>query len=135
MTDFESSIQHIPYPAERIFAKLSDMSNLEALGSMLGGKVKEFTCDRDFCSFNVDPLGSVSIRISERDPFKRIKLVSEHSPVDFIGWIEMAEDTMDATRFKLTLRIDLPFFLEAMVSSKIKDGIEKAAHALAGISY
>lgn len=135
MTDFESSIQHIPFSPERVFTKLSDMENLDALGSMLGGKVKEFTFDKDSCSFNVAPIGTVGIRISERDPYKTIKLLSEHSPIDFIGWIEMAEDAPDATRIKLTLRVDLPFFLEAMVSSKIKDGIEKAVQALASIYY
>lgn len=135
MTEFTSSVQEIPYSAERVFSKLSDMSNLKGLDQLLGDKVQNFSCDTDSCSFKVDPIGQVEIQIDEREPNKTIKIKSVQSPVDFIGWIQLAEYEPNDTRLKLTLRVDLPFFLKAMVSPKLEEGIEKAAQALAGIEY
>jgi hypothetical protein len=135
MTEFTSSLQQIPFSAEQVFNKLSNMSNLKGLDQMLGDKVQDFICDTDTCSFKVDPIGSVEIQINEREPNKTIKIKSVQSPVDFLGWIQLAEAAPNDTRLKLTLRVDLPFFLKAMVSSKLEEGIEKAAQALAGIDY
>ena len=36
---------------------------------------------------------------------------------------------------KLTIDADIPFMLKAMVGSKLKDGVEKIADALAMINY
>ena len=44
MTSFESKITHIPAPVDKVYAKLSDMNNLEALRNVIPadkmGKIK-----------------------------------------------------------------------------------------------
>jgi hypothetical protein len=135
MTEYSSSVLRIPYSAERIFSKLSDLNNLETVKSLLEDKVKDFKYDKDSCSFKVEPLGTIGLRIIEREPFKTIKLESVHSPVEFNGWIQLVEEAPDETSMKLTIRVDLPIFLKAMISNKLEDGIDKVAEILANLPY
>ena len=135
MTEFTSTVQQIPYSTEKVFTLLSDLNNLKSIKENLHGKVKDFEFNRDGCTLNVDPVGKIIIQITEREINKHIKFESKESPVEFTGWIQLVEAAPNDTRLKLTLRADLPFFLKAMVSPKLKEGIEKAAQALAGITY
>jgi len=135
MTEYTSDIQQIPYSAERIFSKLSDLNNLESVKPLIEGKVKNFTFDMDSCQFKVDPVGTVGIRIVEREPFKNIKLESVKSPVEFFGWIQLQEVAPEDTRLKLTFRADIPIFLKAMISGKLKEGINTIAEMLAKLPY
>ena len=135
MTEYTSDIQQIPFSAERVYAKLSDLNNLESVKPLLVGKVKDFTYDVDFCQFKVDPIGTVGVRIIEREPYKTIKLESVKSPVEFMGWIQLQEVAPEDTRLKLTFRADIPIFLKAMISGKLEDGIKTVAEMLAKLPY
>jgi len=136
MTDFVSDIQEIPYSAERVYAKLSDLKNLEKVQSLLPeGKIKDFSFDADSCSFQVESIGSIALRIIEREPFKTIKLESEKSPVPFNCWIQLQEVASNETRLKVTVRADIPFFFKGMISKPLEDGIKKLAEALAKLPY
>ena len=58
MTKFESTVKVIPYSQERVYEKLSDLSNLEALKDRLPeDKVKDISFDSDTLSFSVAPVG------------------------------------------------------------------------------
>lgn len=135
MTEYTSAIQQIPYPAERVFSKLSDLNNLESVKSLLDGKIKDFTFNSDSCEFKVDPIGTVGIRVVEREPFTTIKLESVKSPIEFQGWIQLKEIAPNDTRLKLTFRADIPFFLKSMISSKLEEGINTVASMLAKLPY
>lgn len=135
MTEYTSDIQQIPYSAERVFSKLSDLNNLESVKPLLEGKVKDFTFNTDSCQFKVDPVGTVGIQIVEREPFTTVKLASVKSPIEFQGWIQLKEIAPDDTRLKLTFRADIPFFLKSMISSKLEEGINTIASMLAKLPY
>lgn len=135
MTEYTSGIQQIPFSAERVFSKLSDLNNLGLVKPLIEGKVKDFTFDADSCQFKVDPVGIVGIRIAEREPFKTIKLESVKSPIEFLGWIQLQEVASDDTRLKLTFRADIPIFLKAMISTKLEEGINNVAEMLAKLPY
>lgn len=136
MTDFVSDIQTIPYSAERVFAKLSDLNNLEKVKGLLPeDKVKEFAFDGDSCSFKVETFGEIALRVVERDPNKTIKLDSEKSPLPFSILIQLNEVETNDTKLKLTFRADIPFFFKAMISKPLEEGIQKAAEALSKLPY
>ena len=135
MTEYTSDIQQIPFSAERVYSKLSDLNNLESVKSLLEGKVRDFTFDADSCQFRVDPIGTVGVRIMEREPFKSIKLESVKSPIEFLGWIQLQEVAPEDTRLKLTFRANIPIFLKAMISGKLEEGIKSIAQMLAKLPY
>lgn len=75
MTKFESSVKVIPYSQERVYEKLADLSNLEAIKDRLPeDKVKNMSFDTDTLSFNVDPVGQLTLRIIEREPVNVLSL-------------------------------------------------------------
>lgn len=136
MTDFTSSIQKIPYSSEKVFVKLSDFNNLESLRNKLpDDKIRDLSFDADNISFNVDPVGTVSFKIIERNPNDTIKLESVKSPIKLTGWIQLKEVAEDDTRLKLTLRADIPFMFKSMVSKPLQDGIQKVSEILASVKY
>ena len=64
MTKFESTVKVIPYSQERVYEKLSDLSNLEALKDRLPeDKVKDISFDSDTLSFSVAPVGQLTLKI------------------------------------------------------------------------
>ena len=73
MANFESSVKVIPYSQERVYNKLSDLSNLEAIKDRLPqDKVEDLSFDSDTLSFTVSPVGQLTLQIVERDPCKSI---------------------------------------------------------------
>ena len=88
MTQFESSIKIIPANIEIIFNTISDLKNLEKIKDRLPvDKIQDFSCNTDSCSFSINPVGSLGLRIIEREPYKTIKFETEKSPYhSFYGY-------------------------------------------------
>ena len=68
MSNFESSVKVIPYSQERVYNKLSDLSNLEAVKDRLPkDKVQDLSFDSDTLSFSVTHIGKLTLQIVYRD--------------------------------------------------------------------
>lgn len=136
MSKFESSIKQIAYPQQSVYNMLSDLTNIERVKDKVPEeKLKDLTFDKDTISISVSPVGQISMRIVERDEPKTIKFASENSPMSFNFWIQILPVSDTASKMKLTIDADIPFFAKGMVSGPLKEGIEKIAEALATIPY
>ncbi|EGQ23236.1 polyketide cyclase [Prevotella pallens] len=136
MSKFESSIKQIAYPQQSVYNMLSDLTNIERVKDKVPeDKLKDLTFDKDTISISVSPVGQISMRIVERDEPKTIKFASENSPMSFNFWIQILPVSDTASKMKLTIDADIPFFAKGMVSGPLKEGIEKIAEALATIPY
>ena len=136
MTDFVSEVKSIPYESERIYAMLSDLSNLEKIKDRIPqDKIKNFEFDNDTCSFAVDPVGKITFRIIEREPGKTIKLETTNSPVPLTLWIQLKQVDQADTRMKMTVRADLNPFIKPMVSKPLQDAVDKLSQAIASLPY
>ena len=136
MSKFESSIKKIAYPQQSVYNMLSDLTNIERIKDKVPeDKLKDLTFDKDTISISVSPVGQISMRIVERDEPKTIKFASENSPMSFNFWIQILPVSDTASKMKLTIDADIPFFAKGMVSGPLKEGIEKIAEALATIPY
>ena len=136
MTKFESSVKVIPYSQERVYEKLADLSNLEAIKDRLPeDKVKNMSFDTDTLSFNVDPVGQLTLRIIEREPSKCIKFETTNSPLPFNMWIQLVETAEEECKIKLTIGMDINPFMKAMVQKPLQDGLEKMVEMLSMIQY
>lgn len=135
MSKFESSIKHIPYPQTSVYTKLSDLSNLEKVRDKLPeDKIKDLSFDSDSISISA-PMGSVSMRIIERDEPKCIKFATENSPISANLWIQIVPEGESACKMKLTIKADINPFIKGMVSKPLQEGLEKIADVLAMIPY
>lgn len=136
MTTFESKVKHIPYPQESVYRTISDLNNLGRIRDKLDGeKIQEFTFDSDSVSINVPPVGSVSMRIAERDEPKCVKFETSQSPMDFNLWIQVLPVDAGTSKMKVTVKAEIPFMLKGVVSGPMQDGVDKVADALAMVPY
>jgi carbon monoxide dehydrogenase subunit G len=136
MSKYESSVKNIPYPQERVYAKLEDLNNLEGLKDKLPeDKVKDLTYSRDEATVNVPPLGNVTIRVIEREEPKCIKLEAAGSPIPVKLWIQIIPDGEEASKMRVVADAEVNFMLRAMIEKPLKEGLDKIAEALSMITY
>lgn len=136
MSKFESEIKTIPSNINNVFAKLSDLSNLEQVKDKIPqDKLKNIEFDADSFRFTVDPVGKVGLRIIEKEAPKTIKFKSELAPIDFFVWIQLKETEPNETKAKLTLQADLNPFIKGMVAKPLQEAIDKLADLIAGFPY
>lgn len=136
MTKFESSVKQIPYPVEHVYRNISDLSNLERVRDRIPeDKLQDFQFDSDSVQVSVAPVGTIKLRIIEREENKCVKFETEQSPLPFNLWIQVLPVSETESKMKVTVKADIPFMLKGMVSGPLQDGVEKIADALAQIPY
>jgi len=136
MADFVSDIKTIPHGDDKVFAMLSDLSNLERVKDRIPqDKLQNFTFDRDTCSFSVSPVGSVEFKIIEREPNRTIKFETTNSPVPLTMWIQLKQVETNDTKMKMTVRADLNPFIKPMVSKPLQEAVNRISDVLANLPY
>ncbi|MCD8287959.1 MAG: SRPBCC family protein [Porphyromonadaceae bacterium] len=136
MTSFESSVKTIPASVEQVFRKLSDFSNLERLRDKIPeDKVKKFSCDTNNCSFSINGIGNIAIRIVEKEPNKTIKLETVESPIPFYLWVQLLPTPDGNAAMKITLRAELNPFIKGMISPQLQEGVNKLAEVISFMSF
>jgi carbon monoxide dehydrogenase subunit G len=148
-----SSIKNINAPIERVYATLSNLENLRPLldkaqndedikekmreagqENALNG-LQKVVLTADSIEIPAPMVGTLSMRIIDREENKCIKFETEKSPVKANMWIQVLPVDSATCKMKLTVDADVPFMLKPMIGSKLKDGVEKVASAIAMIKY
>lgn len=136
MTTFESEVKVIPFSQERVYDKLSNLNNLEAIKDRLPeDKVKDISFDADTLSFSVPAIGQLTLKIIEREPSKCIKLETTSSPLPFNMWIQLVPTTAEECKLKVTIGMELNPFMKGMIQKPLNEGLAKMADMLAVIQY
>ena len=136
MTKFESCVKQIPYPVEDVYRNISDLSNLERVRDRIPqDKLQDFLFDSDSVQVSVSPVGTIKLRICEREENKCVKFETEQSPMPFNLWIQVLPVDSNSSKMKVTVKADIPFMLKGMVSGPLQDGVEKIADALSQIPF
>lgn len=136
MANFESSVKIIPYSQERVYEKLSDLSNLEKIKDRLPeDKVKDISFDTDTLSFSVTPVGQLILKIVEREPCNYIKLETTNSPLPFSLVIQLMSTSEEECNIKIAISMEINPFMKAMVQKPLQDGLEKMVEMLSMINY
>ena len=136
MTKFESNVKQIPYPVEDVYRNISDLSNLERVRDRIPqDKLQDFQFDSDSVQVSVSPVGTIKLRICEREENKCVKFETEQSPMPFNLWIQVLPVSDTESKMKVTVKADIPFMLKGMVSGPLQDGVEKIADALSQIPF
>lgn len=135
-TTFESSIRTISHPQNRVYDMLSNLENLEKIRSRIpSDKVTDLEFDRDTLKVKADPVGTIALRIVDREEPKTIKFAAEQTPVPFNFWIQLLPVTESSCKMKLTIKAELNPFIKGMVQKPLQEGIERIADALQSIDY
>ncbi len=136
MSRFESNIKQVPHPQESVYKMLSDLSNIEQVRDRLPeDKFQNLTFDRDSVSISMDPVGSITLNVVDREEPKCVKFTTAQSPIPFTLWIQMLPVTDTTSKIKCTIDAELNPFIKGMVSKPLQEALEKMADALALIPY
>ena len=161
MSKYESNVKHIPASVEQVYAKLTNLENLRPLidnaqdNETLKQKLQEAGQDpsqldqlknvelsSDRIAVPAGMIGTLALRIIEREENKTIKFETEQSPVQANMWIQVlptseltTADVQQGTKMRLTLKADLNPMLKMMLGKKLEQGIEKFADMLAMLPY
>lgn len=135
MTTFESPIKVIAASQERVYAMLSDLSNIEKVRDRIPeDKAKGLSFDADSMSID-SPAGAITLRIVNREAPKMIKFETAQSPLPFNFWIQLLPVTTESCKMKLTIKAELNPFIKGMVSKPLQEALDKIAEAIAGIPF
>ncbi len=136
MTQFESSVKQVAHPQEKVFEMLSDLSNLDRVKDRLPeDRFKDLSFDRDSVSISMDPVGSITLNVVEREEPKCVKYEASQSIIPFTLWIQMLPVTDTTSKLKCTIQADINPFIKPMVSGPLQEALDKMADALAMIPY
>lgn len=139
-SSFESKTVRIAHAVEKVYTLLSDLSNLDRFQSVLNApenqnKLKITGYDSDSLSIEVNPIGSVTFRIVNREPNKTIKFEAENSPLPLNLWIQFVPTGECETASRVTVKADLNPFIKPMVSKPLQEGVDKMADMLVVLPY
>jgi hypothetical protein len=125
----ESKIGQLRSNNQRIYTFLSDCNNFRHFAA--GDKVKDWQSDAEQCSFSVDSVGAVSIRIVERKPNDLVKFAIENAQAEnILLWGQLKEANTENTRVKLTAKLDVNPLLRLVVPKPLKQGLDKIVETL-----
>ncbi len=134
---YESKIQSIPAPVDKVYPVLSNMMNLERVRDLIpADKVQQMDLTEDAVKFKVDGLAQkVTIRIVDKIENDTIKFGLDNMPVAGNFWIQLKEVAPNDTRVKLTVKADIPVFFRMMIEKKLQQGLDDAAVMLTQFPY
>lgn len=134
---YESKIQSIPAPVDKVYPALSNLKNLERVRELIpADKVQEMDITEDAVKFKVDGLAQkVTIRIVDKIENDTIKFGLDNMPMTANFWIQLKEVAPNDTRVKLTVKADIPVFFRMMIEKKLQQGLDDAAVMLTQFPY
>jgi len=133
MTDIVSKQGKIVASEAKLFDFLSDLRNLDSF--IPHDKVQNWESDEDSCSFSIPQVGQLSLRITEKEPNKFIRIEPEGgaTPFSFTFFIQIKNVAENDTRFKLTLRAELNMMMKTMFKGPLEKGLDQIVDTLSGL--
>ncbi|MFI3277323.1 MAG: SRPBCC domain-containing protein, partial [Rikenellaceae bacterium] len=106
------------------------ISRFDNLTPAIGDKVEEWQASENDCSFKAKGF-TVKLHIDERVAPKHVKITGSDVPLDFAFWIQLHSASEQDTRLRLVLHAELNMMMKMMIGSKLQDGLDQMAEAIA----
>ena len=133
MTTFESRQTQIHKNSEELFNFFSDLNNIEKFKDKIpNDKIQGLEYTTDSLSVSISPVGRISFRISERNPFERVMFVTEDAPVALQFEVLLYQQQQEEeTIFQVIAKADINPFIKPMISKPLQDAVDKIAETFA----
>ena len=116
-TKLESDKVEIPNSAQNVFNYLSDFRNFEKL---MPSQVTNWTATADECSFVINGMASIGMKIIEKTPYTKITITSNGKvPFEFKLFVLIEEKDADHCTGQLVFESDLNPMLKMMVEKPL----------------
>jgi hypothetical protein len=117
LTKIESEKVEIGNAAENIFTYLSDFNNFEKL---MPSQVTNWTSTADECSFTINGMATIGMKIIEKAPFSKISIISNGKvPFEFKLFVLITEKDGSNCVGQLTFESDMNPMIKMMVEKPL----------------
>jgi len=131
LTKIESEIVEINNSSEKIFNYLSDFRNFETL---MPHQVTNWTATNDECSFTLNGMATIGMKIIEKTPFSKITINSNGKvPFEFQLFVFIIEKGLANCTGQLIFESDLNPMLKMMVVKPLGNFFNMLAHKMKDI--
>ncbi len=128
MTEFVSDRVDINAPSGKVFDFLSDFTNFEHL---MPEQIKNWKADKDSCSFTIEGMADLSMRIASKTPNKNIHIVAEgKNPLDYTLDCFLFDKEQDESKVEIVFNADLNPFIKAVASRPLQNFVDMLANKL-----
>jgi hypothetical protein len=128
---FESRIGKVTCTGKELFAFVTDIRNFEVF--IPEGSIDDWQAEKDFCSFRVSMVGSVSIRLVEKEMYSKVVFKGDAlKQNDFILTLEISGNSNDKAEVKVLLNADLNQMLKMMATKPINQFLEILINEMEG---
>ncbi|MBS3807316.1 MAG: SRPBCC family protein [Bacteroidales bacterium] len=130
MTKVVSKIKAIRQDEDKIYAFVSDFNNLDEL--VPPDKIQNWKSSADSCHFDVTGIGSLGMQITEKEPYKLVKVQTyQSSPMGVTLWIQIKQVNPGDSRIRLTAQANMNPLMKGLVSKHLQQGIDAMVDKLA----
>ncbi|MHC1708395.1 MAG: hypothetical protein AB9842_12870 [Bacteroidales bacterium] len=118
MTTVESKTVAIALTAERLFNYLGNFNNFQ---SIMPPQVSKWQSTEDFCSFNIQGMADIELKIEEKLPFEIIKIAATGSTPIGLNMTWNFSGKNEVTDTKLILDADLNPMMAMMAKAPLNN--------------
>lgn len=123
ISNFESRSGKLSCIAEEVFGFVTDIRNFERF--VPKGTINNWQADKESCSFSVSMLGTVCLRLSEKDKFNKVVYAGDAlKKNDFLLTINISENGIKPAEVKVLLSADLNPMMKMMAAKPIGQFLE-----------
>lgn len=118
MTNIASKKVEVNNSAENVFNFLADFNNFEKL--MPKDKISNWTSNSNECSFEINGMSSIGMKIQETSPYTSLRLVSHgKNPFSFTLDVKLEKTEKDCVISQMIFSGDINPFLKLVVEKPL----------------
>lgn len=123
MSYFESRPGKLTCTAEEVFNFVTDIRNFKRF--IPQGTINNWQSERESCSFSVSMLGTVNIRLSEKEMYKKVVFAGDAlKKNDFSLVLNISDNGNKPAEVKVSLKADLNPMMKMMATKPIGQFLE-----------
>ena len=113
-----------------LFEKFTNLNNLK---DYLPKEVEEFESSVDNCSFKIEQLPKMSLQITEKHAYEKIKFESNESQIPFHMFCYIEKNGDNTTDVVIEIDMELNFMMKMLVQKPITIFLEKFTQIIKNI--
>jgi hypothetical protein len=131
LSNFESRTGRLACNAEDFFGFVTDIRNFERF--IPEGIISNWRAEKDDCSFNVSMLGTVSVRLVEKERYTKVVFGGDAlKKNDFLLTLNITDKVMDSAEVVILLGAELNPMMKMMVGKPIEQFLERLINEMEG---
>jgi len=112
----------VKLPAEKLFEMAGNCQNFARYFS---GQMKDIEATEESCTFTVENVAKITLRIVEKTPYTRIRYAAENDKnIPFFLTINFSKISENETDVEVGIDIDLPLFLKPVIQKPLQRFID-----------